>query len=72
MKARFLSLNCELMIVMGSTLLVHPAASFPETAKANGAELAIINMSDTPLDIQADYLFKMKICDFITEYHSAG
>jgi NAD-dependent deacetylase len=68
-KAHYLCLNCDLMIVMGSTLLVQPAATFPATAKANGAQLAIINMSETPLDGETDYLFKMKICDFVTEYN---
>jgi NAD-dependent deacetylase len=71
-KAHYLCLNCDLMIVMGSTLLVQPAATLPETAKANGAQLAIINMSDTPLDIETDYLFKMKISDFIAEYNSVA
>ena len=70
-KAHSLSLTCDLMIVMGSTLLVHPAASFPLTAKNNEAKLAIITMSDTPLDEKADYLFQMKIGDFIKEYNFA-
>ena len=69
-KAHDLSLSCDLMIVIGSTLLVQPAAAFPETAKDNGAKLAIINMSDTPLDEKADYLFQMKIADFISRYNS--
>jgi len=44
------SAQCDLCIVIGSTLLVYPAAHMPEIALNNGAKLAIINMGDTPLD----------------------
>lgn len=43
------------MLVVGSTLLVNPAAQIPAHAKANGAVLAIINMGETPLDQYADF-----------------
>lgn len=43
------------MLVVGSTLLVNPAAQIPAHAKANGAVLAIINMGETPLDPYADF-----------------
>ncbi len=69
-KALKLSLECEIMIVMGSTLTVQPAANFPVSAKNNQAVLAIINLSETPLDDYADYLFNQKIGDFIEEYNS--
>ena len=45
---------CDLMIVLGSSLSVYPAAGFPEYAKRLGAKLAIINIQDTPLDPIAD------------------
>lgn len=64
-KADHLSRTCDLMIVMGSTLVVQPAASFPFLAKQNGAKLVLINLSETPLDHDADLLFQMKIKDFI-------
>lgn len=64
-KARQLCLDCDLLITMGSTLIVQPAASFPHIAKQNKAKLAIINLSDTPLDNYADFVFNMKIGDFI-------
>ena len=44
------SAQCDLCIVIGSTLLVYPAAHMPEIALNAGARLAIINMGDTPLD----------------------
>ena len=46
--------DCDLMIVAGSSLVVYPAAAFPETAKSLGAKLAIVNREPTPLDAIAD------------------
>jgi NAD-dependent deacetylase len=40
--------------VVGSTLLVQPAAQMPVIAKNNGAFLAIINLSETPCDRLCD------------------
>jgi NAD-dependent deacetylase len=57
------SYNCDLMIALGSTLIVEPAASLPRTAKEQGAWLVIITKSETPLDGLAD----LKIEDSIGE-----
>ena len=46
--------NCDLCIVLGSSLFVYPAASVPVHAVRNGARLMIINRDETPLDAQAD------------------
>ena len=46
--------QCDLMIVLGSSLQVYPAAGFPEYAKRLGARLAIVNREPTPLDDIAD------------------
>ena len=54
------SKKCSLMLVVGSTLLVHPAASLPNVAKESGASLAIINLSKTPCDDVCDILIKEK------------
>ena len=45
---------CDLFIVVGSSLVVQPAASMPLVAKRNGARLAIINRDPTPYDDIAD------------------
>lgn len=42
------------MLVVGSTLLVNPAARVPAVAKAAGAKLAIVNLGETALDGYAD------------------
>ncbi len=48
------TLACELMLVMGSSLAVYPAAGFPLMAKRGGARLAILNRDETPQDRFAD------------------
>ncbi len=64
-RAEKLSANCDLMIAVGSTLHVYPAAGFPQEAKMNGADLAIITLSTTPLDDMADVVIDLKISDFL-------
>jgi NAD-dependent deacetylase len=64
-KANNLARSCDLMIVVGSTLIVQPASSIPLIAKDNGALLAIITLSETPLDAAADFVFHQKIGDFL-------
>jgi len=51
---------CSTMLVIGSTLLVQPAAGLPDMAKQNGAFLAIINLSETPCDDTCDVLIREK------------
>ena len=42
--------ECDLCIVLGSSLVVYPAASVPAHAAESGANLMIINLDETPLD----------------------
>ena len=58
------------MIVVGSTLVVQPASSIPSIAKEKGALLAIVNLSETPLDSYADFVFHLKVEDFINLFQS--
>jgi NAD-dependent deacetylase len=51
---------CDLFMVIGSTLVVYPAAYMPKYAVAAGARLVIINLSSTPLDQQAAVLVRAK------------
>jgi len=46
--------SCDLFIVIGSSLVVYPAAYLPMYAKNGGAHLVIINRADTPYDAEAD------------------
>ncbi len=47
------SSRADLMLVLGSTLVVQPASSFPLYAVRNGGKLVIVNNMETPLDSTA-------------------
>ena len=47
----------DLMLVLGSSLTVHPAAGIPDAALRRGAEIVIINNMPTPLDRYAAMKF---------------
>lgn len=47
---------CDFFLVVGSSLVVYPAADIPLKAKQSGSILAIINKEPTPLDHLADYV----------------
>jgi len=49
--------QCDLFVVIGSSLVVQPAASLPVEAKQRGAGLVIVNKEPTPLDSMADLVF---------------
>lgn len=57
------TLAAELFIVLGSSLVVYPAAGFPEIAKRRGARLVIVNRQETPLDDLADLVIHDGIGD---------
>lgn len=62
-KATEVTLNADLYIAIGSTLLVEPAASFPRMARREGASLVIINNAETPLDDYADVVLRAQISE---------
>ncbi|MBR0651145.1 NAD-dependent deacetylase [Roseomonas terrae] len=57
------TMAAELFIVLGSSLVVYPAAGFPEIAKRHGARLVIVNKQETPLDDMADLVIRDGIGD---------
>src|SRR6266446_4729605 len=60
-RAEIETLAADVFIVAGSSLVVYPAAAFPELAKRNGATLAIINREPTGLDAIADLVLNRSI-----------
>jgi len=60
-RAEAASLDCDAFLVLGSSLVVHPAAGFPVLAKRNGARLAIVNREPTDLDGYADLVLHDEI-----------
>ena len=58
---------CRLFIVAGSSLSVMPANLLPRYAKEHGAELVIINKTETPLDYMASTVINKGIGEVFTE-----
>ncbi len=54
------SYSCDLFIVIGSTLVVYPAAYMPIYATHAGAKVVIINLSSTPMDQEAAVVIRAK------------
>jgi len=52
------SRHARVMLVVGTSAVVYPAAGLAELARAAGAKLAIINTGETPLDSAADWVFR--------------
>ena len=61
------TLTCDLFIAIGSSLVVYPAAGFPNLAKQNGAKLVILNRDPTPLDGIADLVLNAEIGPILQE-----
>jgi NAD-dependent deacetylase len=55
-----LSTTCEVMVVVGTSALVHPAASLPLAALESGARLVEINPDSTPLTRLAHFSLRGK------------
>jgi len=60
-RAEEATLACDLFLVLGSSLVVYPAAGFPLLAKQNGARLVIINREPTEQDHYADLVLHDEI-----------
>lgn len=58
LKAVEMCRDCEVMLVIGSSLEVFPAASLPMRALENQARLLIINRTKTYVDVRADLIFR--------------
>ena len=59
-----LAAGVDLLLVLGSSLVVQPAASVPVATLGSGGNLAIVNLDPTPLDDHAVGLFR----DLETEF----
>jgi len=52
--------TCDLMLTLGSSLVVYPAAYLPQYARQAGARMIIINMTQTPFGHLADVVIHNK------------
>lgn len=58
-RSKKLASECDVMLVIGTSATVYPAASMPAIAKHSGAKVIEINMDSTPLTLDvSDYLVK--------------
>ena len=60
-RAQEVTLAADLFIVLGSSLVVYPAAGFPIMAKRNGSRLVIVNREPTEQDDLADLVINAEI-----------
>ncbi len=58
--------KCQLMLAIGSYLVVYPVASLPTIAQQSGAQLIIINQEPTPFDPEADLVFTAEAGETLT------
>ena len=49
-QAQLLAMAADVVLIVGSSLQVYPAAGIPRLARQHGAELCIINAEPTPYD----------------------
>jgi NAD-dependent deacetylase len=59
--------SCELMLAVGSYLVVYPVATLPTIASQSGAKFIIINQEPTPLDHLADLVFHAEAGETLTQ-----
>jgi NAD-dependent deacetylase len=57
--------SCDVMLVIGTSALVQPAASLPMIAKARGAYVVEVNLEPTPLSPLADESHHAKAGDVL-------
>jgi NAD-dependent deacetylase len=64
LRAAYLAaVECDLLLVVGSSLTVHPAAGMVDVARGCGARVVIVNGSPTPYDDVADAVVREPIGD---------
>jgi len=64
-EAELHSRRCDLFIVVGSSLVVRPAADMPQIALESGSKLVILNEGDTPLDRLCHLRFRERVGDVL-------
>lgn len=71
-RAETLARNCDLFLVMGSSLVVYPAAHLPRIARQAGAKIVIINREPTDLDEVAHAVVRSDIGPALAPLLSGG
>ena len=63
--------EADLVLALGSSLVVHPAAGLPQLGAESGARLVIINRDPTPLDSIADMVLRQPLGETLQEIDAA-
>ena len=63
-EAIFHSETCDLMLVIGTSAVVQPAASLPLIAKNKGAKVIEVNPEITPISAIVDWSLRLKAVEF--------
>ena len=64
-RAERAALACDLLLAVGSSLSVYPAAALVPTAKQAGARVVIVNAEPTPFDMIADAVLNGSISEVL-------
>lgn len=59
--------QCDLMIIIGSSLITYPAADLPYQAKMHGAKLVIINIDPTSADGMCDLVIHHPAAEILSQ-----
>jgi NAD-dependent deacetylase len=59
--------RCDLMLVVGSSLEIVPAADIPFVAGRNGAKAIVVNYQPTPLDNQANVVIRGDVAEVLPQ-----
>lgn len=70
-RAQELAEGCDLFLVLGSSLVVYPAAALPLIAKRAGARLVIVNREPTEFDAMADLAIRGEIGPLLEPFIAA-
>jgi NAD-dependent deacetylase len=65
MRAETAAQECDVMLAVGTTLTVYPIAEVVPIAKASGAEVVIVNGSETAFDDLADAVVRGSISELL-------
>ena len=66
-EAQSLAMAADLVLIVGSSLQVYPAAGIPRLALEHGAELAIVNAEPTPFDDRATVVIHGKAGEILPQ-----
>ncbi len=68
-KAYSLAENCDVMLVIGTSAQVYPAAYLPRLAWSRGAKIIEINPQETPVSRYADFIMRKRATEAMNEIY---